>query len=130
VCTQQGIDSQCGSNGNVGQSLAQSNAILSSPSRTAATCAQAKCLDEEINTGRALEMNTLTVAREGTGLRLRWAAPLLEDGSAHPSKYNVWRRQAGSLAPFTKIGTTTSPGFLDGSVGTAGYEYEVTAVMN
>jgi hypothetical protein len=103
VCTAQSIDSQCGGNGTVGQSLAESDAILNDASRSAATCAHAKCLDEEINTGRALELNSLTLRREGSGVRLSWNPPYLDDGSGHPSKYNVWRRQQGSLAAFTKI---------------------------
>ncbi|HEX4823484.1 MAG TPA: hypothetical protein VFV19_04195 [Candidatus Polarisedimenticolaceae bacterium] len=128
VCTQQEIDSQCGSNTTVGQSLAASDAILSSASRSSDTCAQAKCLDEEINTGRALEMNSLTLRREGSGVRLQWRIPYLEDGTGAPSKYHVWRRIRGSMAAFTRIGTTADTSFLDGASGF--FEYEVTAVMN
>jgi uncharacterized repeat protein (TIGR03803 family) len=54
VCTAQPINSRCGSNASVEQSLAESDAIQSSPSRNSRTCSHAKCLDEEINTGRAL----------------------------------------------------------------------------
>jgi hypothetical protein len=130
VCTAQSIDSQCGENGSVGQSLAESNAILSSPSGSNDTCAHAKCLDEEINTGRALELNSLTLRREAGGIRLEWRPPYLEDGTGHPSKYHVWRRVRGSLAKFTKIGITIDPGFLDAGSGSGAFEYEVTAVMN
>ena len=130
VCTAQSIDSQCGNNGNVGQSLAESDAILLSPSRDDSTCAHAKCLDEEINTGRALELNTLGLRREGSGIRLNWSPPYLDDGTGHPSKYHVWRRTQGSLAPFVKIGITTDPTYLDAAAAIGAYEYEVTAVMN
>jgi hypothetical protein len=130
VCTAQSIDSQCGSNDNVGQSLSESDAILLSSSSDEDTCAHAKCLDEEINTGRALELNTLGLRREGSGIRLDWRPPYLDDGTGHPSKYHVWRRVQGSLAPFGKIGTTTNPTYLDTISGSGAFEYEVTAVMN
>ena len=128
VCTLQGLDSQCGSNADAGQSLAESDAILSSPSRDAGTCAHAKCLDEEINTGRALEMNSLTLGRDSSGVRLSWKVPYLDDGTSHPSKYHVWRRMAGSLSAFSKLATTEDTTYRDGDSGS--FEYEVTAVMN
>jgi hypothetical protein len=84
VCAAQSIDSQCGGNASVGQSLTESDAILQSPSRNEDTCAHAKCLDEEINTGRALEMNSLGLRREGSGFRLDWRPPYLDDGTGHP----------------------------------------------
>jgi hypothetical protein len=129
VCTAQSIDSQCGGNANVGQSLAESDAILSSPSRDGDSCGHAKCLDEEINTGRALELNTLVLRLEGIGVRLDWHPPYLDDGSAHPAAYHVWRRSHGSLAPFVQIGVVTEPTFLD-EAAIGAYQYEVTAVMN
>jgi N-acetylneuraminic acid mutarotase len=130
VCSAQSIDSQCGGNDNVGQSLAESDGILLSPSRNADTCAHAKCLDEEINTGRALELNSLELRREASDIRLNWNPPYLDDGTGHPRSYHVWRRLRGSLAPFAKIGTTTNPTYLDAASGSGAVEYEVTAVMN
>ena len=129
VCTAQSIDSQCGDNANVGQSLTESDAILGNTSRDASGCAHAKCLDEEINTGRALELNTLVLRIEGIGVRLDWHPPYLDDGSAHPTAYHVWRRSQGSLSPFVKIGVVTEPTFLD-AAAIGAYQYEVTAVMN
>ena len=41
----------------VAASFAESDALLSDPGRDRAACARAKCLDEEINTGRALAPN-------------------------------------------------------------------------
>jgi hypothetical protein len=130
VCTAQSIDSQCGGNGSVAQSLAESDDILQGETRNGTSCAHAKCLDEEINTGRALELDTLTLRREGSAIRLDWHPPYLDDGTDHPSKYNVWRRTQGSLAAFTKIGTTTEATFVDLLAASAAFEYEVTAVMN
>jgi N-acetylneuraminic acid mutarotase len=54
VCTAQRIDSQCGSDDTVGRSLAEIDAILADPGRSRAACDHAKCLADEINTGRAL----------------------------------------------------------------------------
>jgi hypothetical protein len=130
VCTAQSIDSQCGDNADVGASLSESNAIQADPSRAASACDHAKCLDEEINTGRALEMNSLMLRREGSAVRLNWNPPYLDDGTGHPSKYHVWRRSIGSLAPFAKIGVTTSATYLDATSGSGAVEYEITAVMN
>jgi hypothetical protein len=130
VCTAQSIDSQCGSNTSVGQSLAESDAILASPSRNFETCNHAKCLDEEVNTGDALELNTLTLSLAAGDVRLTWEPPYLSDGTVLPAGYHVWRRPQGSLSPFTMIGETTSPIFLDATSGIGDWEYEVTAVMN
>jgi hypothetical protein len=58
VCTTQPIESQCGGNTNVGQSLTESDAILADLARNDDTCDHAKCLSEEINTGRALQLNS------------------------------------------------------------------------
>jgi hypothetical protein len=130
VCTAQNIDSQCGGNTNVGQSLAESDAILVSPSRDRDTCIHAKCLDEEINIGRALDMNTLTLRLEGSDVRLAWTPPYIHDGAGQPKKYNVWRRLQGSFSPFAKLGDTTEPTFLDTTCGGGAFEYEITSVMN
>jgi Regulator of Chromosome Condensation (RCC1) repeat protein/slime mold repeat-containing protein len=130
VCTAQSIDSQCGANANVGQSLAASDAILDSPSRNADTCGQAKCLDEEINTGRALDMNSLTLNLEDGNVRLNWNPPYLNDGTGLPDRYKVWRRVQGSLSPFTRIGESTVPTFLDTTSGSDAFEYEITAVTH
>jgi N-acetylneuraminic acid mutarotase len=54
VCTEQTIDSQCGSAGSAGRSLAEIDEILAGTGRNDAACAHAKCLADEINTGRAL----------------------------------------------------------------------------
>jgi hypothetical protein len=129
VCTAQNINSRCDGKDNVGRSLFESDDIFSAASRDAVACDHAKCLDEEINTGRALELNTLVLRLEGTGVRLDWHPPDLDDGSAHPSAYHVWRRSQGSLAPFVQIGVVTEPTFLD-EAAIGAYQYEVTAVMN
>ena len=132
VCQSQSIDSQCGSNKTVGQSLLESDAIFSNPNRTADTCQHGKCLDEEINTGRALEMDTLTLSREGSNIRMNWNPPYLNDGTGHPTAYHVWRRVAGSMAAFTLIDTVTPPTttYLDTDAGTTAWEYEITSVFD
>jgi len=129
VCAAQRIDSQCGGGSTVGQSLAASDAILSG-SRNDAACAQAKCLDEEVNTGRALDLNTLTLRREVGGLRLDWRPPYLQDGTSRPRQYNVWRRPQGSMTPFEKLGSPVDPTFLDTATESGAFEYEVTAVID
>jgi len=130
VCTTQSIDSRCGSNDSVGQSLAESDAILDSPSRNFDTCSHAKCLDEEINTGSALELNSLTMNREQGGVRLTWLPPYLSDGSPAPEKFHVWRRAQGSLSPFVRIGEVADPTFLDMESGSDSWDYEITFVIH
>jgi hypothetical protein len=125
VCTTQAIDSQCGPNRSVGDSLAEADALFSSPGRDADSCRTAKCITEEINTGRALEMNSLRVSRapEG-GTKLTWSQPFVDDGEV-VSSYKVWRRVHG-VGPFVKIATVSALTFTDTAAGN--FDYEVVAV--
>jgi hypothetical protein len=123
VCGGNAIASQYGTNDTVGESYAEADAILSDPDRDHASCLEAKGLLEEINTGRALNLDTVTFARLAGGtVRLTWQPPF----AIVPVKYNVWRREAGSLAPFQKIGETATPVFDDATPGD--FEYDITPV--
>jgi hypothetical protein len=128
VCPQNTIDSMCGNNQTVGQSLAQADALLSNPSRTDAQCWDANCLSSEIDTGHALELDTVTALRETGNIRLSWVAPATDD-TMHPKSYKVWRRAVGSLAPFVQIGSTTGTTYLDLTAGTGSWQYDVTPVF-
>ncbi len=130
VCTAQDIDSKCTDNTSVGQSFSQSDVIFSDPSRGDPTCDSGACMDREVNNGSAIEMNSLTLALENGSVRLTWEPPYLNDGGGHPKSYNVYRRVAGSLAPFTLIGNTAQTTYLDTTGGETAWEYEVTEVMN
>jgi hypothetical protein len=129
VCTAQPIASTCGGHDTVGDSLAESDAILNDPARNFDTCSHAKCLDEEINTGRALELNSLTLNREAGGVRLTWLPPHLNESIAAPDGFHVWRRAHGSLSPFVKIGEAIDPTYLDTQSGSDSWDYEITVVM-
>ena len=123
VCGANPIDSQYSDNGTVSQSYTEADAILSDPDRNHQSCMVAKGLLEEINTGRALNLDTTAFAKTtGGGVRVTWQVPYGMD----PVKYNVWRRRAGSLAAFAKIGETTTPVFDDATPGS--FEYDVTPV--
>jgi hypothetical protein len=126
VCPSNAIDSECGSNSNVGQSLAEADAILDNPSRNTLTCNQANCLAKEINNGHALELDSLLSMREGTSIRLNWLQPYVDDGQGAPKSYSIWRRAIGSKTPFVKIGTVTGLTYLDTTVGTGSWEYDLT----
>ncbi len=128
VCPVQGLDSECGTNRTVARSLAESDAIFRDPSRTAAQCEHAKCVDEEINNGHALELDTLSTRRELGKVRLNWAAPILDDGTGTPSGYKIWRRPIGSRAPFALLGTTSATTYLDTSATAGSWQYDVTAI--
>jgi hypothetical protein len=65
---------------------------------------------------------------EASTVGLTWLAPTLDDGSGAPSRYKVWRRSIGSMAPFAQIGMTTGLTYLDETTGA--FEYEVTPVVN
>jgi N-acetylneuraminic acid mutarotase len=129
TCTSQPIRSQCGQNKSVGASFDESDAALSRSSRDSAACAHVKCLDEEINTGRALEMNSLTLRGESGAVRLTWAPPYVGELGVRTIRYQVQRRVRGSLAPFTRIATTEATTFLDGNAG-GNFEYDVTAIVD
>ena len=74
-------------------------------------------------TGRALNLDTVGFAKvAGGGVRVSWQPPY----AVNPIKYNVWRREAGSLAPFQKIAETATPVFDDVTPGN--YEYDISPV--
>ena len=129
VCETNTIDSNCSSAATVGQSLAQADALLSNPGRTQAQCSQAECLSQEIDTGHALEFDTVTSLREGGNVRLNWIAPSTDDGTTHPRSYKIYRRAIGSLAPFVQIGSTTGTTYLDLTAGSGNWQYDVTSVF-
>jgi CSLREA domain-containing protein len=130
VCPNQGIDSQCGSNATVARSLAESDALFADPSRSEGQCDRAACLGREINNGRALELDSLSIARESESVRLSWLAPAFEDGTSSPRSYKIWRRPIGSKLPFAQIGSATALTFVDTSAGTGSWQYNLTAALN
>jgi len=133
VCGSQEIDSNCGSNSkSIGESFAEMDAIFANPNRQSTQCNHGGCLGEEINTGRALKLNSLSLVREAeTGkVRLSWNAPILDDGTNTASSYTIWRRPLGSDEVFQKIGATTGLTFLDeNSSATSQFEYEILTVV-
>jgi hypothetical protein len=126
VCPTNGIDSSCGNSESVAQSLAESDAIFDSPSRTTAQCDHAECLSKEINNGHALEPDSLLSVREGVNIRLNWQIPYVDDDRGAPRDYSIWRRAVGSKAAFVKIGTVTGLTYLDTTVGAGSWEYDLT----
>jgi hypothetical protein len=123
-------DDDNGDNGStVCESFNTADALLDDPSRTNSECRIAECLSKEINNGHSLEFASLVVRKEGTNARLAWLSPVLNDGTARPDSYRIWRRDARSEAPFVQIGSTMSTEFLDVTAGTASWEYDVTAVL-
>jgi hypothetical protein len=131
VCTANAIDSNCGSNSStVGSSLAEMDTIFLNPERESVTCDHAGCLGKEINNGRALELNSLSVELESGRVRLNWLAPILDDGTQTASSYTVWRRPLGSIDPFQQIAATTGLTFLDSGAGTMAWQYLVKPVVH
>ena len=131
VCEEQNLDSRCHGNSHttVSQSFADADAILDDAARSKDTCKSARCELREINNGHALEMNSLTLARENGNVRLAWSSPVLDDGSGTPSSYELWRRPMGSNDAFVRIGITAGLTYLDVTAGTAAWEYNITAVI-
>jgi uncharacterized repeat protein (TIGR01451 family) len=133
LCRSEEIDSNCGSNSKtVGQSFDEMDAIFSSPTRDRFTCNHGGCLGEEINTGRALKINSLSVVFDGgTGkVRLNWTAPTLDDGTNTPSSYTIWSRPMGSTGAFVQIGTTKGLTFLDTNASALNqFQYEIKTVV-
>jgi hypothetical protein len=85
--------------------------------------------DGEINTGGALELNSLSLVRAGSDVRLNWNAPYLDDGTGEPRAATTLAPRTGIAVAFIRIGETTAPTFLDTTSGTDAFEYEVTAEM-
>jgi hypothetical protein len=121
VCADTPIDSQYSDNATVGESYADADDNLG----TGGDCLLAKGLGSEVNTGRAIHVDGVTLAKAaGGGARLTWTA--MGGGSTPVVKYNVWRRVAGSMNAFVKIGETSTLTFDDVTPGR--FEYEVTPV--
>jgi subtilisin-like proprotein convertase family protein len=126
VCVDQGIESSCGAYDSVGESFAAADAVLADAGRTADTCNAADCQANEVDDGKALHLNSLAIAHVAGEIRLDWEPPLLDNpGLLHG--YWIWRRVLGSLSPFTQIGTTTTPHFVDPTGLTDNFEYEFQA---
>ena len=119
-----------GDRSTVCESFNTADALLDDPSRTNSECKQAECLSKE-SQQRSLPRvrDPRRSEREGNNARLAWLAPVLNDGTARPDSYKVWRRDARSEAPFVQIGSTMSTEFLDVTAGTTSWEYDVTAVL-
>jgi len=126
VCSDQSIASSCSSYDTVGDSFAAADAALAASGRTEATCDAAGCQAKEVNNGKALELNSLAISHVAGEIRLDWEIPLL-DNPNQLHGYRIWRRVVGSLAPFTQIGTTETPHFVDPTGLTGNFEYEIQA---
>ena len=122
-------DPDDGEGGTVCGSFSAADALLDDPSRTGSECTQAECLSKEVNNGHALEFATLVVRREGASSRLAWLSPVLNDGTARPESYRIWRRDSRSTAPFVQIGSTMGTEYLDVTGANGSWEYDVTAVL-
>jgi uncharacterized repeat protein (TIGR01451 family) len=129
ICPAQGLDATCTSADTVGQARQAADVVQMNPGHTNQQLATAECQSKEINNGRALELNTLGLKREGSSVRLTWEAPLLDDGTGSPAKYKVWRRPAGTVLPFAQMGVTTSTTYLDTIAGSGAWQYNVTSVF-
>jgi hypothetical protein len=120
------IASSCTSNTTVGQSRAEADALLCNPNRDHATCTTAQCESEEINSGAALQLNSLQIIRQGDGtILLVWSAPYTVPGFSVPDGYRVWRRSSGDQ-PFVQIAETPGMSFIDVAAQGGNYQYEVT----
>jgi uncharacterized repeat protein (TIGR01451 family) len=129
LCQAGEIDSRCNSGSKtVGQSLSEMDVIFSNPNSSANTCSHGGCLGEEINTGRALKLNSLSVSIQAGHAHLSWDAPVFDDGTNAASSYTIWRRPQGSEAPFQQIGATTDLLFVDTATGSLNWQYEVLTI--
>jgi hypothetical protein len=91
------IRSACGAGGMIVDSVAEIDTILSSAARDHESCALAQCLADEINSGTALETDSLRLSKHGTGIRLTWTAPYTPD-RGDPRLYRVFRRRPGEAS--------------------------------
>lgn len=103
--------------------MSKSDSPLSSPGRTQETCTTAQCASEEINSGKALETNSLRVDKDGLGLRLTWEPPYTPE-LGPPKRHEIWRRLNPESA-FVKVGETTSLSWLDTTTGSSSWQYRI-----
>ena len=128
VTESQPIDSECTANTTVGQSRAEADALLCSTNRNNATCTQAQCESEEINSGQALWTNSLRLEKlQGGGVRLTWAPPYSTSQDMVPTRYRIWGRSS-SEQPFVLLTQTPNLTFAHTPPAGTMYEYEITAV--
>jgi uncharacterized repeat protein (TIGR01451 family) len=126
VCPDQGIDSACSTYETVGDSFAAADAALSDPGRTNATCDAAGCQAKEVNNGESLQLNSLAITHVAGEIRLDWEAPILVNANQLHG-YKIWRRAVGSSGPFTQIGTSETPHFVDPTGMSGNFQYEIQA---
>ena len=100
---------------------------LRRPARNKTVCKDAKCLAKEINNGKGIHHVSLTLSKAtGNKSRLTWESPVMDDGSGEASMYTIWRRELNADAAFIKLTDTTALTYLDNTVSTLNFEYEVT----
>ena len=93
------------------------------PRGKVATYGQVAAILGHPRAARAVGLTSVSFAKlSGGGARVNWTP--MGGGSTPVIKYNVWRRVAGSMAPFSKIGETTALLFDDTTPGK--FEYEIT----
>jgi hypothetical protein len=133
VCDVQQIDSDCpgSTSQTVGQSFQTVDGILSGTNPTADTCKNGKCLANEINTGKAFEIDDVHCDRDDHhrlgGMSCHWSVPRYNDDTSAPSHYEIWRRDLGGTAAFTRVATVSLPEYYmeDPDID---YEYDVVPV--
>ncbi len=116
------IRSACSASGTVGESVEEIDAILSSSSRDRDSCVRAQCLADEINSGTAIETDSLRLSKLGSGIRLSWDAPYTPD-RGEPRLYRVARRRPGEVV-FVPLAETAER-FLDLVEDGADAEYDI-----
>jgi len=119
------LDSSCSDVTTVGASIADADALLSSPTRTTADCERALCEAAEINSREALAPVLTLDLDSGGGVRLEWTEPPIYAGQSPAPRYQVWRRAHGSGA-FTEIATVDVVAYVDEAPDAASYDYQIT----
>jgi hypothetical protein len=123
------IVSQCTSHTTVGASRSDADAVLCSGGRNRSTCTLAKCESEELNSGHALQTNSLRLAQLPDGnVRLTWNPPYGASDLGPPQAYLV-RRRTGSKAAYQQVAVTQEVSFVDiTTAGVSFLQYDVTPV--
>jgi len=114
------IQSACGGGETVGHSVEEIDTILSAVAREHEACVRAQCLAEEINSGTAIETDSLRLSKHESGVRLSWGAPYAPD-RGEPRFYQVWRRRPGEEL-FVLAGQTAERVWDDAGMDDAEYE--------
>jgi len=131
ICAADPVSAVCAIHATAGDAFGHADALLCNPRPTVAECLLATCAPREVNTGVAVQADTLVVDRLGAGeIRLTWHPPL-HDASRTILGYRVWRAAADGAWELAAEVAADALTWIDVEAGAAEFlRYEVSTVLD